>query len=130
MRSCLYIKRNIFILKSQNLYGVRDTIPTNMLNFDSYYENHLEWHETHIRTIYILSVFTKGPLLYISATNIGNATPSSLFFIKVYKESLNLMLLNQQTAGVSDECPSFLLFRIPGLRRSSKTHVTTEFYQA
>ena len=40
------------------LHTIRNSIPTNMPNFDSNYGNHLDWHEKHNRTKYIASVFT------------------------------------------------------------------------
>ena len=44
--------------------------------------------------------------------------------LKLYKESPSRMILNQQSEGVSDEWPIFLLNRIPGLRKSSRRHVS------
>ena len=55
---------------------------------------------------------------------IFSTTSFSHFSLKLYKESLSRMILNQQSECVSDLWPILLLNRIPGLRKSSRRHVS------
>ena len=53
--------------------------------------------------------------------NFINATSlPSLFNINIYKNSIKSMLLDQQNEGPTDEWPCFLLYKIPGLRKSQR----------
>ena len=72
------VKKALLFIHKRNYFhslvpeSVPESVITNMPKFVSNYEK-------YIRTKHISFVFTEGPLLYISATNIENITPNTAF---------------------------------------------------
>ena len=78
------------------------------------------WSEKYGQHPYSNTLFHKGPLLAMSQYNINATSLPSLFNINIYKNSIKSMLLDQQNEGPTDEWPCFLLYKIPGLRKSQR----------
>ena len=78
------------------------------------------WSEKYGQHPYSNTLFYKGPLLAMSQCNINATSLPSLFNINIYKNSIKSMLLDQQNEGPTDEWPCFLLYKIPGLRKSQR----------
>ena len=100
--------------------SIRLTIPENVPNSSSTHSNSTEWLSIYNTINFRPSVFNKGPLLFISELNINATTLPSLLSHNIYKKSVKRMLLILQNQGPPDEWPNFLLFNIPGLRRSAR----------
>ena len=121
------IARNalIFMHKIRNFpqlvpSSVRETIASDAPTRGSSYETCQEWLANFGTNVYSNSIFFKGPLIYIDPVTEELMTPTSLFSIKLFKNSSKRLLLKLQSNGDSDEWQSdnFLLFRIRGLRKS------------
>ena len=102
--------------------SIRETIASNAPIIGSDHESCHTWLEIYGRIPYCQSMFYKGPLLAITQENISATTLPSLFSLNIYKNSVKRLLLNLQNQGDSDDWPSFLLYNIPGLRRSIRVH--------
>ena len=59
-------------------------------------------------------------MLSITQHNDTITTPSSLFSINIFKNSTKRELLKLQSSGNDEEWPNFLLYNIPGLRKSHR----------
>ena len=100
--------------------SIVDMMPDNMPTTGSDYENSADWMSIYNNAHYRASVFNKGPLLAISPINACITTLPTLFSINMYKSSAKRVLLQQQSTGTDDEWPDFLLYNIPGLRKSHR----------
>ena len=100
--------------------SIRETIPNNVLKDGANLDDNQQWLEHYGHSIYNKSIFFKGPLLAISQNNIEATSLPSLFNFKIYKKSVKRMLLDQQNDGDTEEWPVFLLYNIPGLRKSAR----------
>ena len=101
---------------------VNSIISVNSPVQDSTYETCQEWLSTYNNHIYIRSIIYKGPLLTTIPEIDDLVTPLSLFSLKAYKRSTKAHLLKIQSMGTLDEWENnnFLLYNIPGLRKSSR----------
>ena len=102
--------------------SIVDTLPENMPTTGSNYENSAEWMEIYNNTLFRSSVFNKGPLLAITPVNKSITTLPTLFSISMYKSAAKRVLLQQQSDGIDEKWPNFLLYNIPGLRKSHRIH--------
>ena len=101
--------------------SIIETIPNNAPIVGSDHDSCNSWFESYGRTPYCSSIFYKAPLLAISQENVNMTTLPSLFSLNIYKKSVKQGLINLQSNGDNTEWPSFLLYNIPGLRRSART---------
>ena len=109
--------------------SIKTTISPNSPIFNSHDLNLscvTTWSEKYGQHPYCNTIFYKGPLLAMSQHNINATTLPSLFNINIYKNSIKSMLLDQQNEGPPDEWPCFLLYDIPGLRKSQRTKNSSE----
>ena len=100
--------------------SIRDTIPRDAPIFSTDQEDRNIWLETYGFTRYRASLFYKGPLLGVTQENSSMTTLPSLFSVNIYKKSVKNQLINLQSQGDDPEWPSFLLYNVPGLRRSTR----------
>ena len=100
--------------------SINETIPNDIPDLGATHETNQEWLNFYGKYYYNNTLFFKGPLLAISDSNISITTLPTLFSLKIYKNSAKRFLLAQQNEGDSDEWPTFLLYNIPGLRRSTR----------
>ena len=110
--------------------SIRETIPKNAPTLDSNHENCSKWLETYGQACFSSSIFGKGPLLAITDTNIGITSLPNILSINLYKSSLKRELLKQQNIGDPENWPNFLLYSIPGLRKSSRNRTKPDYYRA
>ena len=84
-------------------------------------ENNFEWLQTYNNHVYRPSVFFKGPLLSIIPQILEQLTPPCFLNYKIYKGNIKRKLLEIQSNGNTDDwlAENFLLFNIPGLRKTS-----------
>ena len=108
--------------------SIRETIPENAPTLNSAHDNSTAWLEKYGQGYFNSSIFSKGPLLAITSNNIGITTPSSISYFKIYKTAVKKMLLELHNEGESDIWPNFLLYSIPGLRKSTRQRKTPDFY--
>ena len=101
------------------------TIPDNIPTATSDHTTCADWLQIYGQTIFKSSIFNKGPLLFITEQNIATTTLSHLFSLKLYKRAVKDMLLQAQSQGDDGTWPSFLLYHIPGLRRSQRINPIT-----
>ena len=109
--------------------SIRDTIPENVPTIDSNHENCSKWLEKYGQSCYASSIFGKGPLLAITDTNINLITPQTILSLNLYKNSLKRELLKQQNIGDPENWPNFLLYSIPGLRKSCRNRIAPDYYR-
>ena len=100
--------------------SIRDTIPGNAPKVGANLDDCQQWLQHYGNLVFNKTIFFKGPLLAITQTNIDATSLPSLFNFRIYKTSVKSMLLDQQNDGETDEWPVFLLYNIPGLRRSAR----------
>ncbi len=100
--------------------SVRDTIPDNAPTVGSNHENCSLWLDTYGSTSYRPTLFYKGPLLAITEQNTKITTLTSLLSLNVYKKAVKALLIDLQTGSDDIDWPTFLLYNIPGLRRSNR----------
>ncbi|KAL5253023.1 hypothetical protein ACHWQZ_G015697 [Mnemiopsis leidyi] len=87
---------------------------------NSTYENCEEWLSTYNTPTFRQSIFYKGPMLSITEHSNTITIPSSLFSINIFKNSAKRELIKLQSAGNDENWPTFLLYDIPGLRKSPR----------
>ena len=101
--------------------SVKNTIADNApIIAGSNHEDNNSWYESYGITSYKSTVFYKGPLLAISEHNTTATTLASLISLNVYKREVKCLLTDLQNQGGGEEWPNFLLYNIPGLRRSQR----------
>ncbi len=104
--------------------SVRETIShlAPRRSYDSDHETCQAWLENVGSHVHRNSLFFKGPLIYIHPESEELQTPTAVLSINVYKTDAKKALLKSQALGdVNDwRTTKFLLFNIPGLRRSSR----------
>ena len=120
MKNALLLMHRIKYFPETVPLSIRQTIPDNVPNCESTHITSTEWLNIYNTINFRPSVFNKGPLLFISEHNTSATTLPSLFSHNIYKNSVKRMLLNLQSEGPPDEWNNFLLFNIPGLRRSAR----------
>ena len=122
----IIVKNALTLLhKVKNMPGllpksIRELFPENIPTRSSTHENCLDWLTTYNTPIFRPSIFYKGPMLSITQHNDTITTPSSLFSINIFKNSTKRELLKLQSSGNDEEWPNFLLYNIPGLRKSHR----------
>ena len=102
-------------------YSVINMFPDNMPSLGSDCDTSAAWLAVYGNMNFRSSIFYKGPLLAINDINVDITTLPSLFSINLYKKSANRKMLEMQNLGNDEEWPNFLLYSIPGLRRSPRT---------
>ena len=102
--------------------SINNTIPSNIPDLGATHETNQEWLNLYGNNYYRKTIFFKGPLIAISDSNISITTLPTLFSLKIYKNSAKRFVLAQQNEGDSDEWPNLLLYKIQGLRRSTRNH--------
>ncbi len=100
--------------------SVRETISAIAPTVRSDHVNSSSWFELYGLTSYKSTIFHKGPLLPTTEHNINITTLPSLFSLNVYKKAVKALLIDLQSQSDGDEWPNFLLYTIPGLRRSHR----------
>ncbi len=102
------------------------TIPDNIPTASSDHTTCDDWLQIYGQTAYKSSIFNKGPLLFITEQNKETTSLAHLFSLKQYKRAVKDMLLQAQSQGDDDMWPSFLLYHVPGLRRSARVNPVIE----
>ena len=110
--------------------SVRKTVAGNSPLPGATQESSNDWLQNYSYHLYTRSVFYKGPLLSIIPEISELVTPSTLLNAKIYKKDVKNALIKYQSSGNAEEWQSnnFLLFNIPGLRKSPR-NLTPENYQ-
>ena len=110
--------------------SIRETIPHNAPIVGSNHENCSNWLEKYGQACYTSSIFGKGPLLAITDTNTELTTLPSILSLNIYEKLVKLELLKQQNIGDPENWPNFLLYAIPGLRKSCRNRTQPDYYQS
>ena len=76
--------------------SLRETVPDNAPTIGSDHDNCSAWLQKYGQNCYTSSIFGKGPLLTITATNIKLTTLPSILSLTMYKNSLKRDILKQQ----------------------------------
>ena len=102
--------------------SMRKTVAENWPLPGAPHESSNEWLQHISYHLYTRSVFYKGPLLSIIPKISELITPPTLLNAKIYKKDIRKALMKYQSSGDTKEWQSgnFLLFDIPGLRKSPK----------
>ena len=102
--------------------SVRKTVAKNSPLPGATHESSNEWLQNLSYYLYTSPVFYKGPLLSIIPEISELVTPPTLFNAKIYKKNVQKALIKYQSSGDAEEWQSgnFLLFNIPGLRKSPR----------
>ncbi|KAL5249657.1 hypothetical protein ACHWQZ_G018500 [Mnemiopsis leidyi] len=100
--------------------SIKDLFPNNIPSLITTYDDCAEWLSTYNSSTFRPSVFYKGPMLSITKQNTAITIPSSIFSLNVFKNSAKSELIKSQSSGNDEDWPTFLLYNIPGLRRTSR----------
>ena len=102
--------------------SVRKTIAENSPLPGATHESSNEWLQNLSSYLYTRSVFYKGPLLSVIPEISELVTSPTLLNAKIYKKDVRKALVKYQSSGDAEEWQSgnFLLFNIPGLRKSPR----------
>ena len=100
--------------------SIRQTIPPNVPSNSSDHDSCREWLNKYSDVGFRSSIFFKGPLLAICEHYQKSLTLASYITFFAHKKSVKSVLLDIQGEGDCDEWPPFLLYNIPGLRKSSR----------
>ena len=100
--------------------SILELFPANTPDIGTTHEQNLDWLSTFSQKYLSASIFYKGPLLAVTDHNLSVTCPSSLFSLSIYKKNAKRVILNLQSAGENEEWPPFLLYSIPGLRKSAR----------
>ena len=122
--SCLHKVNNFPSLLPTSIIS---TIPENAPDANATHETSSSWLNIYGNPVFRSSVFYKGPLLSITERNIKITTPGSISSFNLYKTKLIDMLLKLQNEGETDEWPNFLLYCVPGLRKSTRNVSKQQF---
>ena len=123
VKNALILMHKIKHFPSTVPLSIRNLFPSNIPTYGSNHETCTEWLETYGSLFFRSSIFYKGPLLAVTDTNTNITSLPSLFSINIYKSSAKHVILEQQSSipsNVDESWPDFLLYNIPGLRRSSR----------
>ena len=101
--------------------AICSTIPSNIPKFETTYDDCIEWSNKYNNIPFRSSIFCKGPMLSLCNNNAEITTPSTLSSLSLYKTYAKKMLLSQQSSGTDEDWPVFLIYNIPGLRKSNRT---------
>ena len=102
-------------------HSIKQLFPSNLPTVESTHESCNDWLKSYNNQYYRASVFYKGPMLAITESNMEITSLPSLFSMNIYKSNAKRILLEQQSIKNDDESwPIFLLYDIPGLRRSTR----------
>ena len=107
--------------------SIISTIPENAPDASATHETSCSWLNIYGNPVFRSSVFYKGPLLSITERNIKITTPGSISSFNLYKTKLIDMLLKLQNEGETEEWPNFLLYCVPGLRKSTRNVSKQQF---
>ena len=115
----------LFMHKAHNfpsslLQSIRETVPDNAPTIGSNHDNCSAGLQKFGQASYTSSIFGKGPLLTILATNIKLTTLQSILSLTIYKNSLKPEILKLQNLEDCENWPNFLLYFIPGRRKSTR----------
>ena len=104
--------------------SIVQTIPSNApcagSDHNHNYNNCVAWLDTYGNTGYRTSVFYKGPLLTLTPHYIDSLTTASFLSYKSHLNIVKQKLLDLQTVGDEDSWPNFIIYSIPGLRKSNR----------
>ena len=127
-KNALTMLHKVNYMPSQLPRSIVQLFPKNMPKYASSYEENTDWLKTYSQQVFRPSVFYNGPMLFITEHNIKMTSPSSLFSINIYKKSLRSELVKLQSEGDENIWPNFLLFNLPGLRKSPRGGVAPTRY--
>ena len=108
--------------------SIHETILENAPTPYSTHENSKVWLKKYGQGHFNSSIFAKGPLLALTSNNKAIITQANTSYFKSYKTAVKKMLLELQNEGESDNWPNFLLYCIPGLRKSLRQRKAPDFY--
>ena len=108
--------------------SIKNIMPENTPSLNSNDDSNKEWFSKYGMNKYKSTILCKGPLLAISSLNQEVTTPSSVLSLNIYKNSLKRKLLSEQSKGIPEQWPNFILHNTPGLRISSRERKATQFY--
>ena len=102
--------------------SVRKTIAENVPLPGATLETCYDWLQKFDYYLTMRSVFYKGPLVSIIPKILDHVTLPSLLNAKIYKNNIRKALMSNQSSGNAEEWQSgnFLLYNIPGLRKSPR----------
>ena len=128
MKNALLFMHKIKYFSGQIPTSITSMIPENIPDTSATYETSSSWLSIYGQSVFRSSVFYKGPLLFITENNLSITTTSTISSLNLYKTKLSEMLLKLQSGGDTEEWPNFLLYSIPGLRKSARNTQKTNFY--
>ena len=102
--------------------SITQIIPQNAPTIGSDHMSAAEWLDTYGTQIYRPSIFYKGPLLTITPYYTSSLAIPSYLSYKTHALTTKSIMLTQQSDGNDDDWPNFLLYGIPGLRRSNRVN--------
>ena len=108
--------------------SIKELFPNNIPLLISTYDDCADWLSTYNNSTFRSSIFYKGPMLSITKENTAITIPSSIFSLNVFKNSAKRELIKFQSSGNDENWPTFLLYNVPGLRRSSREGRSTIDY--
>ena len=120
VKNALLLLHKVKNMPSKLPKSILELFPANIPEYGTTYEQNMDWLSTFSQKCLSASVFYKGPLLAVTDHNLSVTCPSSLFSLSIYKKNAKRVLLKLQGTGENDEWPPFLLYGIPGLRKSSR----------
>ena len=127
VHSVIVLNALIFIHKIKHFplalpRSIRLTVAENAPQPGDTHDTCFEWLQNFTNHFYLRSVFYKGPLLSIIPHISELNTPPALLNPKIYKSNVTKALKTIQSQGNEEEWQvnNFLLFNIPGLRKSLK----------
>ena len=100
--------------------SIKELFPHDIPTYNSTYEHNLSWFTTYNGPTFRNTLFFKGPMLSITKQSKDITIPSSIFSIEIFKNSAKRELLKLQSSGDDENWPNFLLYSIPGLRKSQR----------
>ena len=105
--------------------SILHTFPDNIPTIGSDHSSCAVWLSNYNTRSYRSSIFYKGPLLAITQHFTKTLTIPSLLSYKTHSLSTKHQMLSLQSEGPEDEWHNFLLYNIPGLRRSERLYVAS-----
>ena len=89
-----------------------------------------EWLQSVANHFYMRSVFYKSPLVYIAPEILELVSLPSLLNAKIDKNDAIKAMMKYQSSGNAEEWQSgnFLLYNIPGLRRSPRNVMALNYH--